>query len=110
MKLSFQSLASAECDSLMRFPIRCDQIRMLLQRNCCSTADLAGLGIQATHFDADSLRYLSASSPEVSSSHQDAVYWRPGWVDRFARHSAKAAQFVLHRRARQHRTGSQRPR
>lgn len=67
------STAASLFDRWERFPITRDQIRMLLQGNCCSSADLAGLGIQATPFDADSLRYLSASSPEASSSRQDAV-------------------------------------
>lgn len=67
------STAASLFDRWERFPITRDQIDMLMQGNRCSSVDLAGLGIDATAFDAASLRYLSASDAEISSSHQDAA-------------------------------------
>jgi NADH dehydrogenase len=52
------STAAALLDRFEQFPVTRDQIKMLLQGNTCSPADLIGLGIEPTEFSPENLGYL----------------------------------------------------
>lgn len=67
------STAAALFGRWERFPITRDQITMLLQGNRCSPDDLVRLGIDPTPFTTTSLRYLTQSTEEPASWHQNAA-------------------------------------
>lgn len=67
------STAAALFGRWERFPITRDQITMLLQGNRCAPDDLVRLGIDPTPFNTESLRYLSNTTEEPASWHQNAA-------------------------------------
>jgi NADH dehydrogenase len=67
------SAAATLLDRWEQFPITRDQITMLLQGNRCEPDDLVRLGIYPIPFNPDSLHYLSETTEETSSWHQNAA-------------------------------------
>jgi NADH dehydrogenase len=67
------STAAALFDRWEQFPITRDQITMLLQGNRCAPTDLVRLGIDPVPFDSERLKYLTNTSEESASWHQNAA-------------------------------------
>jgi NADH dehydrogenase len=67
------SIAASLFDRWEQFPITRDQITMLLQGNRCAPDDLIRLGIDPTPFNPHSLQYLTETTEETSSWHQNAA-------------------------------------
>jgi NADH dehydrogenase len=65
--------AAALFDRWERFPITRDQIRMLLQGNSCSPADLERLGIKPSRFSTANLDYLTTTNEESPPWQQNAA-------------------------------------